>query len=224
MNFKYFILSSRMPHSDNYLHLYNEIYDLWEDIFDPVLNGQAHADSILDTDLCTGIVSDGKVIGCHFYRFLNLKTTSVRQCSYFKDLSDSSWSFLTENNFTKLMSLEFLLVHPDFRKSKVGFSLSETLISLGLKIMQSTSYHAGIGTARTVVKVDQSTHKVGFITVQEKIDKFGNNCSFMVCPANNVKKNPDFQVQRTVQLLWENRIDETQLTFAKPDFSQEISA
>lgn len=185
----------------------NSIYQLWNSTHSAVTNGAVHADQFLRNDVAVGIFSGPRAVACHLYGFFNIESEAARASRYFGSISESTWDYLWQHEFKNLMSLEFLSVDPEFRKSKVGFSLGEVLISLGQRFVMSTGLDACTGVSRVDVKVERTAESLGFRTVQRGLQIYGYECSFQVSPWREVKAPSDPQVLDVVNQLWATRAD-----------------
>lgn len=175
----------------------------------------------MNCDFIIGITHKDLVVACHMYSLFDLDLIPTRHKAYLSGLNQSSWDFLKQNNYSKLMSLEYLTVHPEFRKRIIGFSLADTLIALGLKCLKTLNHSAVIGYSRTDLGVDKAAEKSGAINVQSGIIKFGNPCNFQVVPADHIQPHPNEKVRSIIEDLWSRRVDHSNRTLA-PERAKEI--
>jgi hypothetical protein len=109
------------------------------------------------------------------------------------------------------MSVEFLIISPEWRKSLVGISLSEVIISLSTKIFKATNADALIGTARRDVKVNDSCYKLGFFSVESSVQRRNFEVDLIAALKKDIKMHPDFETSALVKELWANKTDFTKL-------------
>lgn len=216
MEYQYVILPTHLDKSSSLVPLQNEIFSLFASVHGAVTNGAISGDNFLRNQIATAILVDAQPVAVHQYCFFDLHTTAARASRYFKPLGEASWRFLEQNQLRYVMSLEFLTVHPEYRKSIIGFSLADTIIALGLQLMLERGGDAGTAISRTDVKVDRSGRDAGFETIEPNLDIYGYNCSFQVVRRGNVRIHPNPEVARLAEVLWQRRLDHTQPSGSNP--------
>lgn len=213
MEYQYVILPTHLDKNSSLVSLQNEIFSLFASVHGAVTNGAISGDNFLRNQIATAILVDAQPVAVHQYCFFDLHTTAARASRYFKPLGEASWRFLEQNHLRYVMSLEFLTVHPEYRKSIIGFSLADTIIALGLQLMLERGGDAGTAISRTDVKVDRSCTDLGFATVERNLDIYGYNCSFQVVSRDGIQIHPNSKIAQLVEILWQRRTDYTH----KPD-------
>ena len=205
--FRFVILPVKPRDSRGSLEDLNSIYKLWNTTHSAVTHGAVHADQFLRNDVAVGIFSGPRAVACHLYGFFNIESEAARASKYFSAVNEATWDYLWRHEFKNLMSLEFLSVDPEFRKTNVGFSLGEVLIALGQRFVHATGLDACTGISRVDVKVERTAESLGFRTVQRGLQIYGYECSFQVSPWREVKPPSDPKVLEVVDQLWTRRAD-----------------
>jgi hypothetical protein len=111
----------------------------------------------------------------------------------------------------RAISFEFLTVDPAWRKQDIGISLGEVLIGCGLKWLVTQNGDAAIAPARTDNKVNRMAYTVGSQCFQSGIVKRNFRVDLVTVFRDEIKDNPNPEVQRRVEEYWKNRIDLTQV-------------
>ncbi len=200
------------------LELRNRAYSLWREVWYAVFKkvNQAEAlnpDEFFRQDIAACILDrNHELVGMHLYTFFDLSARSDREHSYFAGIEDSALQKLANAGCIRLMSMEYLTVNPQWRKSLSGTAWADILVSLGQRVMQASGYDAVVGTPRTDIGVDKIGDRLGFRTYQEQITKYDYFCSLMACSKEEVKSHPDGVTREFVDQLWKDRIDTTQVT------------
>lgn len=209
MQYRYVIIPTHLDKNSSLVPMHNAVYSLFASVHGAVTQGAISGDNFLRNQVATAILDGAQPVACHQYCLFNLETEAARASRYFKTLGATSWKYLRDHNLNQVMSLEFLTVHPEYRKSKIGMSLGDTLISLGLQLMLERGADAGTAISRTDVKVDRSGNDVGFQTVETDLEIYGYNCSFQVVLRDRARIHHDPAVARLADVLWQQRSDFT---------------
>ncbi|MCB0365645.1 MAG: hypothetical protein H6624_04430 [Bdellovibrionaceae bacterium] len=209
MQYQYLILPTRLEKGSSLAPLQNEIYNLFSMVHGPVTHDSISGDTFLRNEVCTGIFVNQKAVACHQYCFFNLETNAATASKYFQSISKISWDFFKDHNLTYVMSLEYLTVHPDFRKSKSGVSFAGVLGSLATMYMRERNADAGTAISRVDLKVDRTAAAIGFETIESGLNCFGYDCCFQVCRTDRIKPNEDRGAGLLAEKLWQSRRDYT---------------
>lgn len=211
---KYHILR---PASPNTRDLQHQVYAfwkaLWRETFAKVGRAEdLNPDDFFRQDLITALVAGDKIVACHLYTHFDLEFQPAREHSYFGGINPETLNRLVREGYPRVMSMEYMSVHPDWRKSKTGVPFGEVLLALGMRLLPFTSCDAALGTGRVDIRVDQSGLPQGFVAYQDPIEKYNYQCRLMVCPYGASRPHPDPEINGLVQRLWSQRVDETGLT------------
>jgi hypothetical protein len=103
------------------------------------------------------------------------------------------------------MSLEFLSVFPEYRKSKLGLSLAQILMSLSLKSAIELKADAITGIARKELKVDVLCREFGCRSLVPTVKRGNLECEIIWYLPEDIKTHHDLQIERLSNSLWESR-------------------
>ena len=207
-----YVLIPRQTADIDLIGLQNQVYRSWFAEWQKVFSSNSRdfkpsADDFLRQDMMAVILSGEKIVGFHFYSFFNLLRLEMSEHSYFDQIEKSSFENLRIKNLANVMSMEYLTVLPDFRKKEAFFPWGEILISLGLKVLNSSEGQVAFGTPRSDVKVNKMGEKLGFQTLQSAILKYDYKCEVMYYPRGNDSVHPEAIVENQISTLWKNRVD-----------------
>jgi hypothetical protein len=212
-NLKYYIINNHslfaLPAETKILNI---VYDSWCKVWQDVFQSKNDSNSINKEDIyrpnyIVAIFSDLVPVAFHLYSFFDLNKNSSRNHPYFESINPDTFASLKNNKVSRVMSMEYLTVMPNFRKKETGINWGEILISLGQKFLYQTNCDACIGTARTDVKVDKMGEILGFKTIQNTIKKYDYECDVMASIKKKELQHPSFKFRKLINELWSNRID-----------------
>jgi hypothetical protein len=193
--------------------LKNKVYKTWEGIWREVFGAVGQADALSPDEFYRQKIlalitnEQSEFVGMHLYTFFDLNSLPDRNHSYFDGIAEFSFERIKAMKMMRIMSMEYLTVSPDWRKSKSGISWSDVIIGLGQKVLSLSTFDAVCGTPREGVGVDKATDRLGWITIQPEIKKYDYVCSLVACARPNFKDHPDQSIQQLIDELWTNRID-----------------
>ncbi len=211
--FKYFIFESRIPKSNPHLPLHNQIFEAWRKIWSDtfVKSGSPSGNWLGDFikhDLLVGILSpENEVVAVHMYTFHNLKSLGSRAGEYLSIYSADSLAKLEFEDLDYCMSAEYLGVAEKWRRSKLGFSFSDVLLWLSVRLAEESGIDAVIGTPIKLSNSHKNCELLGCHYLESRIFKYGYELAAMYLPLEEAKAHPDPLVNEFVEYLWQTRID-----------------
>jgi hypothetical protein len=193
------------------------VYQYWKEFWGGFYQSvkseeQLRADEFMRQDVVAALLQGDRVVGLHTYCFFDLESASTRDHSYFGLYTDLDFHQLKKQGFRKLMTMEFLTTHSDWRKSLIGLSLAEVLVGCGIKVLQAAELDASITIARKDYKVPDFAERVGFRTLRAGLVRHNCPCELMVCPAQNPEQTMTSETSHYVDYFWKRRQDFTELT------------
>jgi hypothetical protein len=211
MNLKYHLFSGNSGLVKEDLKLKNKVFVTWKEFWQQVYKDQnssfeVKADDFIRQDII-GVIFDGeRVAASHMYSFFNLKALADSEIHYFNFFSKFYLETLQQNKVETVMSMEYLTVTPDYRKSVVGFSLGSVVASLGTHVFGEIGVDAIVAPARTDVGVHKMAHDIGFVSIEKNTDQRGFNCDLIACFRGDQKPSDSPIVRNLVNQLWTERI------------------
>lgn len=203
---KYYLLDmSRL--TDNNYEIVESAFQTWWDTYSKeyLQRGQKlNPDTFWNTKILAVMTWHNRVIGTHIYNPFHLCIPSAISHSYFNDLTPEKIQELKSQKIQSLMSMEYLLVHPDFRGKQFDFKWAEVVIGLGLKFMTESPWDAAIGIARDDKKVTQMSARMG-ATSQGQLEKMKTPCQIMLLHKNGYQPHPNQNTAQIIHKLWENK-------------------
>lgn len=208
------VFTDHHPQTDDLKALQNRVYDFWHSIwlntFDE-LNGekQLYSDDFHRQDEITFLTFRGEVISYFGFSFFDLALRSHTGHSYFKNYPDDVLAKLNAMNLTRVMTMGYFAVAPEWRKSSRGTLIAEAQLAMGYKRFLESNSNALIAYARNNRKVNELCYMYGSRCI--KADQLVHHVSvdFLYTLKNEVRSNPDPFIQKTVDDLWMNRIIHT---------------
>ncbi len=213
-NLQYYVLPGNHNYLKNHYNIYDQAYSFWKKFWLDIYTQAGTPESFLPDDFYRqnylGVLfHKSTFVGSLFSSVFLINSPSTVDHRYFKFYPKEFLEMLKQKNINTLFTVEFLTLNPDYRKSKIGISLSETIIGLSLETFKSNFYDSVIGTARTDVKVNDSCYKFGFECLVPKVERRNFSVDLIAANQKNLSKHPDTNIKKLIDTLWNNRIDST---------------
>jgi hypothetical protein len=207
---KYVILPGKFAPDFPDVELHNGTYQLWQSVWKDVFTEAGNpaalvADDFLRQDYIGALHHNRQVIGCHLYTLFNIDQMAAINNRYFSIFPREIIDGFRERNAKYLMTMEFLTVHPEWRKASLG----PVLINLGINILKTIGADAAIGPARKKTKVDQMCNKFGFDCVKPNVSRGNLDCDLVALFPRNIKTYPETAVVTLANSLWNRKTDFT---------------
>ena len=204
--FKYVILEKNGITSSPYLHEYTQAYLFWKKTWKTIFNdvGSPEAfliDDFYRQDLIPAIIFRNQVIACHLSTVFDFKNPVVKEMRYFS-IFDGALDWVQRNSAEKVLSIEFLAVHPNWRNQGKGFSFAETLISLAFELMKQKQIGAAVGVTVKAAKVDEMARDLSCAVLSKGVKRGNLICDIMGQTLDNVHPPRSRQVVEFVEYLW----------------------
>ncbi|MBK7963485.1 MAG: hypothetical protein IPK04_21200 [Bdellovibrionales bacterium] len=208
----YLLMPGKCHFGSLIINQYNTVYShwktLWTQEFSSVGNQQPlAADDFMRQDIIASLWSGSHLVAFHLYCLFDLDQIPTLDHRYFSIFDSVAIETLTKRKASRLMSMEFLSVHPDWRKSKTGISLAAVMVGLGMKIMQNSDLQATIAPAKKTAKIDDLALAFGSTCLRKDVYRGNIHCDLMACFKADLISYPDPQVNGGVQSLWLRRQD-----------------
>ncbi|MES2768746.1 MAG: hypothetical protein V4596_06330 [Bdellovibrionota bacterium] len=205
-NLSWNILPGKLINPGIHHELYEKTYKHWRQMWTEILDVKENlnSDSFLRQDLVCPLTIENSVVGLICCTFFNKNQQAYSSHSYISDFPKD----IFKNNFDGelIMSIEYLTVHPEFRKSFLDVSLGDVLLGLSMKIFENSVAQAVLGTARSKIHVDQMCYRFGFKPFGE-INKFGHPCTLIITDRSTLQTHPELKTQKLIDQLWDGRND-----------------
>lgn len=209
-NLRFCLLPSGNPPAHLVEH-HNAAYDLWLDVWTNVFTqlkfDTSHLlDDFIRQDLIAVIFAGNVPAAVHLYSFLSIDSKVSRAHSYLGgNFSDLFFSKLARNNVRNIMSMEYMTVHPDWRKSKCDIHLGQVLVGLAAQTMLQFGADAAIAPARRDHKVHELAYAVGGESVMSNVMNHNVPCDLLMCHRDRIKSHTDPAVEEVISGLWAKR-------------------
>lgn len=214
-NLEYVVMPGKVSPGFRALELHNETYNLWRNVWKDVFTEAGNptalvADDFLRQDFICTLHRNGEVVACHLYTIFNMEQNVSLDHRYFSIFPKNIIDLFRAKKATHLMSMEFLTVHPEWRKnSTAGMSLGPILTHLGVNVFRTLNMDAAIAPARKKMKVEQMAAKFGFECLQPNVSRGNLDCDLIALFPQNIKTYPEEIVVDAAEILWANKLDLT---------------
>jgi hypothetical protein len=170
------------------------------------------AEDFIRQQFVTGLFVGDKPVSFHGYGLFDLEALPHLDLHYFHPFRSKALSELQLRNVKKVMTLEYLLLDPEFRKTKVGKSLASLVVSLSLRAFQTTSADAAIGVTRNDRGVNNMVYKKGAVCLEASSHLHNVTIDVVAFFKSQIVEDLQGQDFDLFQHIWNERMDRTGLT------------
>jgi hypothetical protein len=217
-NFTYTLIPGDISKYPSLLSFHNYVYNYWKIFWDDVFlkNGSKttiNSDSFRRQNIISVIQYNEEIVGMHLYSLYNLQSFCDLNHSYIsKSYNEMFINYLKENSLNKLMSLEFLTVNNQWRKSKYGFSVAELIANLSLNFLNTLDAQCSVAPSRSDVGVTDLSIKLGAKVICENVNMHNTPCDLIIFLKNQTKESRNERIKMLTNILWRSRLDYTGFT------------
>jgi hypothetical protein len=196
--------------------IYNELYTYWRNFWSRTLSDNKSHDHLnpyefMKSDIIAALVSNNRIAGMFLHSLINFEQINHNDHPYLANARGELFTeFMTKNNFRYALTMEFLSVSEEWRKSVTGVSLGAVLIGLSCHLQNQLETQACFGRGREDIGVDRILKGYGGCVLQTKVDMHNTPVSFVAIPEQATYEFSDPNVNSLVSSLWERRKDLTQ--------------
>lgn len=206
---RYILLPAKRP-IRQHLNLHNETFLLWRkvwgQVFDVLKFDTSHLeDDFMRQDVIAVICYENTPIAIHLYTSMSIESIAARSHSYLKQYPEEFFAKLESKRVKNIMSLEYMTVHPDWRKGKFPVHIGSILVGLAFQLMDILQVDASIAPARRDHKVHEIAYAFGAEPILEDVLNHNISCDLLACFPENRHPHADKNIQNLVNFLWENR-------------------
>lgn len=179
----------------------------WESHFQETKSSaQLFSDELLRTTYVLVLHKKEVPIGILFSSIWNLGNPVHQHSRYISQYPREAKEHFNQLNYSKVLSLEYLSIRPEWRFQESGFPLSEVLLGLGLKMFhQNDTIDAAISIARRAVKVQDRMACWGMREVHH-MTLHNNPCTVTTCNRREYKKdNPNERINKLTNYFFEKQ-------------------
>lgn len=204
-NLRWYMMPGNFLNPNIHHELYEKTYQHWKQMWTKILNvgKNLNSDTFIRQDILCPLVYKKDVIGLIGCNFFNLKQEATKDHSYTSVFPKEQLANFSEDNSIS-MSIEYLTVSPDFRKSIIHISLGDILLGLSMKVFANSNASFVLGTARSKIHVDKMCYQFGFQPFGE-IDKFGHPCTLIINTKKTLTNHSNLAVHSCINKLWLGR-------------------
>lgn len=194
-------------------NLYNEVYKAWRKIWKEIFIAAGSPDSLntesfLRQNIIFTLHHGDEIAGILTTTFFNLSALATFDHAYFRPFPTELIKSLESNPTGVLITSEYLSVHPDYRKSIVGVSLSEVLIGMVVRVLIQLNAKMLLGTAVRPAGVHKSCKKFGYKEVGS-YEKYGLDCVLLSNTPEEAHEHADPKIRMLISQYWNNKTDLT---------------
>ncbi len=204
---RFLILPSANP-PEHLADLHNKAFRLWKSVWQETLeklNFSANnlTEEFVRQDLIACITYENNPIAVHLYSFFAIDCEAARTHGYFSsNYPELYFAKLAKEKVRNVMSMEYMTVHPEWRKSKETVHLGGALGGLAVRSMHELGADAAIAPCRRDHKVHEMAYAYGGEPVVANVVNHNVACDLVMIRREKVKAHPSEDVQNLLESLW----------------------
>lgn len=219
----YFFLGR--DHTPDSKALYEATFAFWKSVLIRALiehakeTGAHYSDEFLNHEIVC-IFHENTPIGLFMFDWFDLDLAAHREHSYFKNYPAFIIDQLRQLFHSRVMSMGNLTIAPEWRKSQIGFGISEILLGLATKRFLASPASALITYTRNDRKTHELVYRHGGIPLLKGHVAHGHDSDVIAVYRTAVTPTPVAGIPALVDLLWQkqynlvpkglNALDETE--------------
>ena len=175
LNLKYCILPAANPapkHVDSHNKAFSFWFDSLKDAFAETGNDPSSLiDDFIRQDLATVIFAGDEAVASLLLSFYSIDSLVARKFRYLGDTyPEIYFEKLKKHGVHSVMSMQYLTVHPNWRKSKCEFHFAPTIFALAQNIQRAFGVDAIISCVRRDNKVNELVYSLGGECIIANVD------------------------------------------------------
>lgn len=210
-----FLLPAKIEYCrPDFISHHNCIYDFWHNLIHAALCEEKNfqvanelgSESFLENDEVVALFDDNHPVGLFMFRWINTEFKINRELNalrkrFPKTLLDS----LIEKKYSRIMLMGHIAVHPQWRKSTVGFGVSDMLVSFALsRFLESTA-----DVLLTTTRNNRRTNDLCYVRGAKKFagngKVFGVESDITIFQRDDVTPMQNEAVRIITQQAWERK-------------------
>jgi len=200
-----------LPSANPPAHLvkqHNELFSLWKKVWTDTLHklqldASRLSDEFMRQDLIAAIFVDDTPITAHLYSFFSIDSIASREHGYLNgNYPEIFFQKLKNLQVREVMSMEYMTVHPDWRKSKVAVHIPMVMGGLAMETLKLFKADAAIAPARRDHKVQELAPAYGGESLITNVMNHNILCDLLLCQRKNIKSHASSEIMGMVNDLW----------------------
>ncbi len=210
-NLRYYLMESAdIP--KQFATEHNRVFSFWYSVWDDILkklncDSSVLVDDFVRQDFIASIFEEDRPVAVHLYSFFSLNSIAATQHRYMQMYPPAFSQKLQDLGVSRVMSMEYMTIHPDWRKHNTGFHLGAVLASLAFKVMRQYGADAAIAPARRDHRVHELAYAYGGDCIMEKVMNHNVLCDLIACRAAKITHHPSPLICEWEEKLWASRTE-----------------
>jgi hypothetical protein len=213
-DFTYVFLPGQRPTHSPASELHHEASEyfapFWERVLaeNGVTEGVASPRSFTRSDLITVLLFKGSFVGLIAHSFLDLREPAHRTHEYLQGIAGPEFlKRLDQEGITRAMTMEWLTIHHDFRKKRIGVSLAPVMLALSLRTQREFGMQVTLQRARQDIGIDRILKNLGAEVILENILMHNTPVAMMMTFTEALREDLDTTTLAFVESCWKRRLD-----------------
>jgi len=207
---RYLLLPSANPPPE-LLELHDKTFLLWREVWTETLaklefKSENLAEEFVRQDIVACIASGNEPVAIHLYSFFATDSLAARKHGYLSsNYPELFFAKLAKEKVRHVMSMEYMTVHPEWRKHKAALHVASALGGLGLRVAGHFGAQATIAPCRRDHKIHEMAYLHGGEPVIANVLNHNVPCDLVMVRMDKAKAHPDPELSGLVDRLWNSR-------------------
>jgi len=174
-----------------YYAIINSCYEMWKETYGEILSAAGEklsADSFFRSRFISIIHQNYSPIGFCLHSVYDFSLNGMVELPYFFYVGSHFLNKL-ENEKRRLLSIEWVTVHPEYRKRFAKVQYVDLVMGMGLEMLKLSSCDSTMGFSRKDLQADRIVAKYG-VREMEEIVRHGISCAVMFAEVENLVEHP----------------------------------
>jgi hypothetical protein len=184
--FHYLLLNLHCQNPDQcHISILNRVFEIWDKTFSKVADqnsGRLDPDEFFRSHHVGVLMFDDEIVGFNLFTLFDLGLLATGRHKYFQGLGACSPGRLNSSNVNRVLTMEYFTITPQWRRQMREAPWGEILTGLGLKVLDSSTADAVIGTPRIDLKVHEMCYRLGGYDFQEPVQRLNYPCAVVLFP------------------------------------------
>lgn len=182
--------------------LVNQAFALWMETYLPILGGvglKLKPSTFYSAQFLNVIHRDGEVLSLALANVRDTGSRALEDVSYFSPMLPDRITKL-RRDFSKVMSLEFITVHPRERARVAKIRQPELIVGCISNVFLRCGAEAAVGFSRIDLGADRLAAQFGFVP-HEPTKMFGIECILMIAKRSEIRRHKHAVIQNAIDGL-----------------------
>jgi hypothetical protein len=205
-----YVLLSGAKARPEFCPLHNQAYALWQSNWQKTFedlksNAKLSADDFVRQNIISALFDGEKAVGLLLHTYLDLNLDAVRAHSYLSTYPCQVVEGLRHSGAAQVLTMEYLTLDKNWRKSKVGVALGEVILGLGVQVLVESGFDSMVVVTRNDRQVNKILYGYGARCLAANLTKHNVSVDLVSLDKGKTYPGADSEVNRWIEYFWSRR-------------------